>query len=355
MTDAPPTRLTIHQPDDCHAHFRDGAVMRFVVPKHGWANRVVVMPNLHPDPIRTTREAIDYQCRLFSVEPQFKPMMTLYMTDGTEAKDIEFMAEEPDTFAGVKLYPQGATVNSDKGVTDISKVYDIIELMQKLDVPLLVHGEVGDQHIDIYDREQRFIDYTLIPLLKEFRALRVVLEHISTAAAVHVVENFANCHATVTPQHLLVNRTTGLFAGNKVHPHAFCLPILKRETDRQTIISAVMHGKNRHKYFAGTDSAPHVVGTKHCAEGCAGCFTAPHAVELYAQAFHDNQALDSLDDFMSRNGAAFYRWDPSTKKVTLQQSQWDGRPEAYFAKAAVEIVPWYYGPLDWQTEVDMSL
>lgn len=338
--------LTIGLPDDCHAHLRQGEMMYAVLPFHNWANRVVVMPNTNP-PIRTFDEAVAYREKILQWNPKFNPKMTLYLTEKTSIPDLRLIAQNKHMFAGCKLYPAGATTGSEFGVRDLRDAMLVLEHMAKYDIPLLVHGEVVNPDVDFFDREDRFCDEKLIPLLGDLPDLRVVLEHITTSEAAWVVSHFPNCFATVTPQHLLCNRNH-LFLGSKLRPHSFCLPVLKSEDDRRGVVEAVMKSDKHEKFFAGTDSAPHPRSAKESDCCCGGCFTSPHAVELYAQAFYENGAMDRLDAFMSRNGASFYGWEPCEQKVALVKERWDGQPPSVRVGGDGEIVPWHYGPLDWR-------
>lgn len=323
--------------------------MHSVVPFHSWANRVVVMPNTNP-PIRTFDEAVRYREEILQESPGFDPKMTLYLTERTSIPDLRLMAEHREMFAGCKLYPAGATTGSEFGVTDIREAMLVLEHMAKYGIPLLVHGEVVDPDVDFFDREERFCGKVLAPLLRDLPELRVVLEHITTYEAAWMVMEHPSCFATVTPQHMLCNRNH-LFLGSKLRPHSFCLPVLKREGDRSGVVGAVTDREKGHKFFAGTDSAPHPRSAKESDCCCGGCFTSPHAVELYAQAFYENSAMDRLDAFMSRNGAAFYGWEPSEQKVALVKERWDGQPPPVRVGGDGEIVPWHYGPLDWRLKL----
>lgn len=316
-----PTRLTLTRPDDWHVHLRDGAALQAVAAHTAKQfARAIVMPNLKP-PVTTTEQAIAYRERILAALPEgmrFDPLMTLYLTDNTPANEIR-RAKDSGVVQAVKLYPAGATTNSDAGVTDLAKCRKTLEAMQDADLVFCVHGEVTHSDVDVFDREKAFIDQHLIPLRKDFPALRIVFEHITTKdAADFVREADARIGATITPQHLLYNRNA-IFQGG-VRPHYYCLPILKRETHRQALIAAATSGDP--KFFLGTDSAPHAKGDKENACGCAGCFTALHAMELYAAAFESVDALDKLEAFASFYGADFYRLPRNTDRITLERGEW---------------------------------
>lgn len=313
--------LTIIRPDDWHLHLRDGAALRAVLPDTARRfARAIVMPNLRP-PITTTEQAADYRERVLAALPagfKFQPLMTLYLTDRTPAHEID-RAKASGIVQAVKLYPAGATTHSDSGVTDIGNCYAVLERMEAVAMPLLVHGEVTDADIDIFDRERVFVDRVLAPLVARFPGLRVVFEHITTReAAQYVSEAGPNVAATLTAHHLLMNRST-IFAGG-IRPHHYCLPVLKRETHRQALLAAVTSGSP--KFFLGTDSAPHAQSTKEAACGCAGCYTAHAAIELYAEAFEQAGALDKLEAFAALNGPDFYRLPRNTDHITLAKRAW---------------------------------
>ena len=313
--------LTITRPDDWHLHLRDGSVLADVLP-HTAAQfaRAIVMPNLKP-PVTTTALASAYRDRILAALPNgmaFEPLMVLYLTDNTQPEEIR-KAVESGFVHGVKLYPAGATTNSDAGVTDLQCCMPALEMMQELGLPLLVHGEVTDAEIDIFDREAVFIDRILQPLRKKLPQLKIVFEHITTQEAAHYVRDAEGpIAATITAHHLLYNRNA-IFKGG-VRPHYYCLPILKRETHRQALVQAASSGNPR--FFLGTDSAPHAKGLKEHACGCAGCYTALHAMELYAQAFEEAGALDKLEAFASFYGADFYGLPRNTDHITLQKQNW---------------------------------
>ena len=314
-------QITITRPDDWHLHLRDGAFMQSVLPDTARQfARAIVMPNLRP-PVTTTEQAGQYRRRILEALPdgsRFEPLMTLYLTDRTSADEIALAGESGFVHA-VKLYPAGATTNSDAGVTDIRKTYAALERMQKLGMPLLVHGEVTDGDIDIFDREAVFIDRVMTPLLKDMPELRVVFEHITTKdAAQFVLDASANVAATITVQHLLYNRNAMLAGG--IRPHYYCLPVLKREIHREALVAAAISGNP--KFFLGTDSAPHAQQTKETACGCAGCYTAHAAIELYAQAFEAAGALDRLEGFASFYGADYYRLPRNKDTITLRREDW---------------------------------
>jgi dihydroorotase len=318
--------LTITRPDDWHLHVRDGAAMAAVVP-HSAAQfgRAIIMPNLKP-PVTTAAQAAAYRDRILSVVPRgadFQPLMTLYLTDNLPPDEIRRAREAG--VAALKLYPAGATTNSDAGVTDIRKTYPTLEAMQREGLPLLVHGEVTDPAIDIFDREAVFIDRQLIPLRRDFPGLKIVMEHITTKeAAQYVRDADAFTGATITAHHLLYNRNA-IFTGG-IRPHYYCLPVLKRETHRLALVEAATSGSP--KFFLGTDSAPHPAHLKEHALGCAGCYTGHAAIELYATAFEAAGALDKLEGFASFHGADFYGLPRNTGRLTLRRETWTV-PEAY--------------------------
>ena len=317
MTDT----LTLTRPDDWHIHFRDGAVMRSVLPDTARVfARAIAMPNLKP-PVVTVAEAAAYRERLLAAVPagvQFEPLMTLYLTDNMRAEEIE-RAQATGFVHAVKYYPAGATTNSDAGVTDLLRCEAVFAAMEKAGMPLLVHGEVTDPAVDIFDREAVFIDRVLLPLLDRHPRLKVVFEHITTQQAVEFVRNAnANIAATITAHHLLYNRNA-MFKGG-VRPHMYCLPVLKRETHRRALIEAATSGNA--KFFLGTDSAPHVQSAKESACGCAGIYTAHAAIALYAEAFEDAGALDKLEAFASFYGADFYRLPRNRGSITLRRETW---------------------------------
>ncbi len=314
-------QITIRRPDDWHLHLRDGAVLEHVVPHTARRfARAIVMPNLVP-PVTTVSAALAYRQRILDALPpgtDFKPLMTLYLTDNTSPETaIEAAASEH--IHGVKLYPAGATTNSDAGVTDLARCEDTLAAMAEHGLPLLLHGEVTHGDVDIFDRESRFIDQTLEPLLQRHPSLRVVFEHITTAQAAEFVASGPDrLAATITPQHLLYNRNHMLVGG--IRPHYYCLPILKRERDREALLDAATSGNPR--FFLGTDSAPHARGAKESACGCAGCFSACAAIELYAEIFEDAGRLDRLEGFASIHGADFYQLPRNEELITLRRQDW---------------------------------
>jgi len=327
--------VTLTRPDDWHLHVRDGDALATVVP-HTAAQfgRAIIMPNLRP-PVTTTAQALAYRERIRAAVPQglaFEPLMTLYLTDNLPADEIQ-RARDAGVVA-VKLYPAGATTNSDAGVTDMRKTYQTLEAMQRAGLLLLVHGEVTSPEIDLFDREAVFIDTQLIPLRKDFPELKIVFEHITTReAAQYVQESDRLTAATLTAHHLLFNRNA-IFTGG-IRPHYYCLPVLKRETHRQALLAAATSGSP--KFFLGTDSAPHPVHLKEHASGCAGCYTSHAAMELYAQAFDSVGALDKLEAFASFNGADFYGLPRNTGTLTMKRESWT--PPASFAFGQAELKP----------------
>lgn len=340
-------QLTLTQPDDWHLHLRDGAALKAVLPYTARQfARAIVMPNLKP-PVRFVADAAAYRDRILAALPagqRFEPLMTLYLTDNTSPEEI-FAAKEAEFIKAVKYYPAGATTNSDSGVTDIRKCDRVFAAMQQVDMPLLLHGEVTDNHVDMFDREKVFIETHLMPLKQRFPDLRVVLEHVTTADAVEFVMATDNVAATITPQHLLFSRNI-LFQGG-LRPHYYCLPILKRETHRQALIEAATSGNP--KFFLGTDSAPHPRNGKESACGCAGCFSALHAIELYAEAFESVGALDKLEAFASFYGPDFYKLPRNTEHITLTKTAWRIPDELPFGE--LELVPLRAGEeMTWQMQ-----
>lgn len=326
--------LTITRPDDWHLHLRDGAAMASVLPHSARQfARAIVMPNLKP-PVTTTEQARAYRERILAALPAgmaFEPLMTLYLTDNTPPDEIR-RAKDSGFIHAVKLYPAGATTNSDAGVTALSKCYKTLEVMQDVGMPFLVHGEVTDSAIDIFDREAVFIDRVMQPLRRDMPELKVVFEHITTKdAAQYVAQADGPVAATITAHHLLYNRNE-IFRGG-IRPHYYCLPVLKREEHRQALVAAATSGSPR--FFLGTDSAPHPKGLKEHACGCAGCYTALHAMELYAQAFDDAGALDKLEAFASFHGPAFYGLPRNTGTVTLRRESWEIPAELALGDAAL--------------------
>lgn len=316
-----PSSITLTRPDDWHLHLRDGAVMASVLPHSARQfGRAIVMPNLKP-PVTTTEQALAYRDCILAALPEgmrFEPLMTLYLTDNTPPDEIR-RAKDSGFIHAVKLYPAGATTNSDAGVTVLSKCYKTLEVMQEVGMPFLVHGEVTDPAIDIFDREAVFIDRVMTPLRKDMPALKVVFEHITTKeAAQYVADSDGPTAATITAHHLLYNRNE-IFKGG-IRPHYYCLPVLKREEHRQALIRAATSGSD--KFFLGTDSAPHPKGLKEHACGCAGCYTALHAMELYALAFEQADALSRLEGFASVFGPAFYGLPRNQETITLTRESW---------------------------------
>ncbi|MBM3391684.1 MAG: dihydroorotase [Betaproteobacteria bacterium] len=313
--------LTLTRPDDWHLHLRDGAALATVVPHTARQfARAIVMPNLKP-PVTTVAQAAAYRERILGAVPQgltFAPLMTLYLTDNTPAAEID-RAKASGIVHAVKYYPAGATTHSDAGVTAVENCFATLARMEETGLPLLVHGEVTDAEVDIFDRERVFIERVLAPLLQRFPRLRLVLEHITTLEGVQFVEAMGpNVGGTLTAHHLLLNRNALLAGG--VRPHHYCLPVLKRETHRRALVKAAVSGNP--KFFLGTDSAPHARGTKETACGCAGCYTALAALELYAEAFEAAGALDRLEAFASFHGADFYGLPRNTSTVTLERTAW---------------------------------
>ncbi len=316
--------LTITRPDDLHLHVRDGEMLAAVLPHTARQfGRALIMPNLNP-PVTTTAQALAYRRRILAALPEsvdFEPLMALYLTDNTPADEIR-RAHESGVVHAIKLYPAGATTHSDAGVTDLKHCTKTLEVMQELGLPLLVHGEVTDPSIDVFDREKAFIDQVLVPVRRAFPALKIVFEHITTQEAADYVRDAeaapGTLGATITAHHLLYNRNALFQKG--LRPHYYCLPVLKRERHRMALVKAATSGNSR--FFLGTDSAPHPKGLKEHACGCAGCYTALHALELYAQAFDRVGALAQLEGFASFHGAAFYGLARNSGTVTLQRESW---------------------------------
>ena len=333
-------RLTLIRPDDWHLHLRDGAHMRAVlsdtVRRFG---RAIVMPNLQP-PVTTTEAAVAYRDRIRAAIPRgvrFEPLMTLYLTDNTQPQEIA-RARASGAVHAVKYYPAGATTHSESGVTDLERCLPALEAMVDCSMPLLVHGEVTDPAVDIFDRERVFLDRVLAPLMQRLPQLRVVLEHVTTREAVEFVASApANIAATITAHHLLINRNA-LFAGG-VRPHHYCLPVAKREAHREALVRAAVSGNPR--FFLGTDSAPHPRNAKESACGCAGIYTAHAALELYAEAFDEAGALERLEDFANRFGADCYRLPYNGERITLEKSSVQVPPALPFGPD--ELVPFRAG------------
>jgi dihydroorotase len=342
-------QITLTRPDDWHLHVRDGAALGTVVP-HTAAQfgRAIIMPNLKP-PVTTATQALAYKARIEAAVPAgmaFEPLMTLYLTDNLPPDEIRRARQ-----AGVvacKLYPAGATTNSDAGVTDIRKVYPVLEAMQREGMLLLVHGEVTSADIDLFDREAVFIEQQLQPLRRDFPGLKIVMEHITTReAAQYVAEADAKLGATITAHHLLYNRNA-IFTGG-IRPHYYCLPVLKRETHRLALVQAATSGSP--KFFLGTDSAPHPAHLKEHATGCAGCYTAHAAIEMYAEAFDAAGALDRLEGFASFHGADFYGLPRNTGTIRLRRESWT--PAESFAFGDAELKPLRAGEaLPWRLVKD---
>ncbi len=329
------TEITFTRPDDWHLHVRDGDALSAVVP-HTAAQfgRAIIMPNLKP-PITTAEQALAYAERIRQAVPagmRFEPLMTLYLTDNLPPEEI--VRAKAAGVVACKLYPAGATTNSDAGVTDLRKIYPTLEAMQRQGLLLLVHGEVTSPDIDLFDREAVFIETQLIPLRRDFPALKIVFEHITTKeAAQYVASADKFTGATLTAHHLLFNRNA-IFTGG-IRPHYYCLPVLKRETHRQALVAAAISGNNR--FFLGTDSAPHPAHLKEHASGCAGCYTAHAAIEMYAEAFDNAGALDKLEAFASFHGADFYGLPRNTSTITLRRESWT--PPESFAFGQTELKP----------------
>jgi dihydroorotase len=328
--------LVLRRPDDWHLHLRDGAALRAVLPfTAARFGRAIIMPNLAP-PITTTALALAYRERILAALPataQFQPLMTLYLTDHTDPNEMQ-IAKASGKVWGCKLYPAGATTHSEAGVTKIERIYAVLARMSELDLVLQVHGEVTADGVDVFDREARFIDTVLAPLVERFASLRIVFEHITTRAAVDFVQQArARVAATITPQHLLMNRNA-LFAGG-IRPHHYCLPILKTEDDRAALLAAATGGNP--KFFLGTDSAPHARRAKEAACGCAGIFSAHAGIELYAEAFDAAGALSRLQSFASEAGADFYGLPRNEQRITLSRDPWSV-PQS-FAFGGEELIP----------------
>lgn len=340
------TQLTLLRPDDWHLHVRDGAHLASVVPftARQFA-RAVIMPNLKP-PVTTVAAATAYRERVLQAVPaglRFEPLMTLYLTDTTAPKEIH-AAKASGFIVGAKLYPSGATTNSDAGVTAIEKIFPVLEAMQEADLVLQVHGEVTEQSVDVFDREKVFIDRVMTSIVEKFPKLRVVFEHVTTREGVQFVKHArSGVGATMTPQHLLLNRNA-IFQGG-IRPHHYCLPVLKREHDRQALVEAATGDDAR--FFLGTDSAPHARHTKENACGCAGVFSAHAAIELYAEAFEAAGRLDRLQAFASERGADFYGLPRNTAQIVLKRAAWT--PPAVYRFGNDELTPFRAGEsIAWQ-------
>ncbi|HLW04368.1 MAG TPA: dihydroorotase [Azoarcus sp.] len=340
--------ITIVRPDDWHLHVRDGRDALEAVVPHTAARfgRAIIMPNLRP-PVVSTEQALAYRERILAAVPEgsdFQPLMTLYLTDNMAPEEIDRAADSGAVVA-LKLYPAGATTNSDSGVTDIAGVYPVLERMQERGLVLCVHGEVTDADVDVFDREHVYIERVLEPLVRRFPDLRIVFEHITTSAAVEFVRaHERNVGATITPHHLLMNRNA-IFAGG-IRPHHYCLPVLKREQHRRALVEAATSGDAR--FFLGTDSAPHAQDDKESACGCAGCYVAHAGIELYAEVFARAGALDRLEAFASLNGPAFYGLAPNSGRITLVRESWTV-PESYPWVDGKKVVPLHAGEtLPWR-------
>ncbi len=329
-------KITLTRPDDWHLHLRDGDVLADIVP-HTAARfgRAIVMPNLKP-PVTTTEQALDYRKRIMKAVPagvSFQPLMTLYLTDNMEVEEIS-RARASGVVHAVKYYPAGATTNSDSGVTDIRRVYPVLEAMAEQGMPLLVHGEVTDPAVDVFDREAVFIERVLLPLLADIPSLKIVFEHITTREAVELVRQTPErLGATITPQHLMMNRNA-IFQGG-INPHHYCLPVLKREEHRQALVDAATSGDSR--FFLGTDSAPHARTAKESACGCAGMYSAHAALEFYAQVFEEAGALERLEAFASFHGPDFYGLPRNSDSITLVREAWQLPRAISFGKE--ELIP----------------
>ena len=340
--------ITITRPDDWHLHVRDGNVLRAVVPDTARRfARAIIMPNLTP-PVSNCEMALAYRERILAAldtADEFDPLMTLYLTDNTDPKEIVRASESPHIHAA-KLYPAGATTNSDAGVTRIERIYPVLDAMQRHDFPLLVHGEATGDEVDIFDREKVLIEHTMEPLRRDFPELRIVFEHITTDAAVeYVLSENDLCAATITAHHLLINRNA-LFRGG-LNPHHYCLPVVKREHHRKALLSAAIQPSKR--FFAGTDSAPHARDAKESACGCAGIYTAHAAVELYAEAFDEAGDFSQFEQFMSRSGPAFYRLPENTEQITLRRKSWKAPDSVPFGEKS--LVPFRAGQtIHWQLD-----
>jgi dihydroorotase len=346
-------QLTLTQPDDWHLHVRTGDILKTVI-NHTARQfaRAIIMPNLQP-PVTNVAQALNYQQEIqqaTSSEYNFTPLMVLYLTNTTTVEDVRQASLSPAVHA-FKLYPAGATTNSDQGVTDLNAVFPVLAAMEELNVPLLIHGEVTDPKIDIFDRERVFIEQKLSVIHQHFPALRIVLEHVTTSDAVQFVQQAPdNIAATITPQHLLYNRNAILVGGIK--PHYYCLPILKRETHREALVKAATSGNP--KFFLGTDSAPHLTHLKENSCGCAGCYSAYAAIELYAEAFDAVGALDKLEGFASSYGADFYQLPRNTQQITLEKTDWQV-PDDYTIADKTRLTPLKAGEiLHWKLQARIA-
>jgi dihydroorotase len=338
-----PTRLTLRRPDDWHVHLRDGAMLEAVAPYTARQfARAIVMPNLET-PITTAAMAEAYRKRILAAAPGFTPLMTCYLTDGADPAELTGGFER-GAWAAAKLYPAHATTNSAHGVTDVRNIYPVLEAMQRAGMPLLIHGEVTDPEVDVFDREKAFIDRIFSRLLGDFPGLKMVFEHITTAeAADFVMAGGDNLAATITPQHLIINRNA-LFAGG-LRPHSYCLPVAKREAHRLAVRKAATSGSP--KFFLGTDSAPHAVERKESGCGCAGIFNAPFALESYAKVFEEEGALDRLEGFTSEHGPRFYGLPLNQERVVLERA--DVTVPETLPAAGTNVVPFHAGEtLPWR-------
>ncbi len=333
-------KLRLRRPDDWHLHLRDGAMLSTVVP-HTAARfaRAVVMPNLAP-PVTTTAMALAYRERILAAVPEgmsFEPLMTLYLTDNTSAEEVH-RARDSGRIVGVKLYPAGATTNSDSGVTDLARCAEALAAIEDTGLVLQVHGEVTESTVDVFDRERIFIERILAPLVDRYPRLKVVLEHVTTADGIAFVRDARpGVAATITPQHMLLNRNA-LFAGG-LRPHHYCLPVLKAERHREAVFAAATSGNER--FFLGTDSAPHSRSSKESACGCAGIYSAPVGIEVYAEAFHAAGKLARLEAFASQYGARFYGLPLNKDEIVLEQRAW--RPPAEYIAGEERLVPFRAG------------
>lgn len=343
-----PDSLTIRRPDDWHIHLRDDGMLRAVLPYTSRVfARAIVMPNLSP-PITTIDSARSYRNRILAAVPEghrFTPLMTAYLTDDIRAEEL-VEGHRLGVFTAAKLYPAHATTNSAHGVTDVANIFPVIEALEKAGMPLLIHGEVTDPHVDVFDREAAFIERTMQELVRRFPGLRIVFEHITTEEAVAFVnEAGPNVGATITPQHLHINRNA-MFSGG-MRPHAYCLPVAKREKHRLALRKAAVSGSPR--FFLGTDSAPHTVDAKESACGCAGIFNAPHAIESYATVFEEEGALDRLEGFASLNGPHFYQLPVNTDTITLRRIP-NAVPQT-LVHGELSVVPFHSGEtLGWSVQ-----
>ncbi len=347
-----PHQITIRTPDDWHLHVRDGAMLKAVLPyTEADFGRAIIMPNLKP-PVVTHEQASDYRTRILnacSEDTPFEPLMTLYLTEQTDPDNVR-VGFQQGIVTAAKLYPAGATTNSDAGVKRIDTIYPVLETMEALGMPLLVHGEVVDKEVDIFDREAVFIERTLEPLTRRFPGLKIVLEHLTTAEGVAFVKSkTSNVAATVTPHHLVINRNAMLVGG--IQPHYYCLPVAKRETHREALVAAVVSGDSR--FFLGTDSAPHTDSNKENACGCAGIFNVPVCLAVLAHVFEAAHALDKLEGFTSLNGAKFYGKQHNPGHLTLVKTNepWDFEPKLETQEGPVTVFhPGF--PLYWRLHSD---